>query len=81
MGTIAQLLELARLYGAAKGISHWRVSLFVFNDGKKLAALEKGKRITTERLDVAMQWFSDNWPVGTGWPAHIGRQEKQEAAE
>jgi len=81
MGTIAQLLELARLYGAAKGISHWRVSLFVFNDGKKLAALEKGKRITTERLDVAMQWFSDNWPPDTVWPAEIGRPARQEAAE
>ena len=81
MGTIAQLLELARLYGAAKGISHWRVSLFVFNDGKKLAALESGKRITTERLDVAMQWFSDNWPPDAVWPPDIGRPARQEAAE
>lgn len=81
MGTIAQLLALAAIYGRAKGISHWRVSQLVFNDGKKLAALEGGKRITTERLDVAMQWFSDNWPQAAAWPEEIARPAQQEAAE
>ena len=75
------MLTLAAVYGRAKGISHWRVSALVFNDGKKLAALEGGKRITTERLDVAMQWFSDNWPPDTAWPVEIGRPPRQEAAE
>jgi hypothetical protein len=72
IGTDA-LLALARAYGSATGASTTTISSRVFDDGKKLAAVEAGSDIYSGRLIRAVQWFSDNWPDGAEWPASVPR--------
>lgn len=73
MSGIEHLLTLARTYGAAVGIEQATVSSRVFDDGKKLGAIEQGSDIQVRRLERALQWFSDHWPEGIDWPAGIER--------
>jgi hypothetical protein len=77
MTSINHLLRVARAYGAAEGIAPSTVSWRVFGDTKKLGALETGSDIQIGRWERAMQWFSDNWPAGTEWPAGIARPMPQ----
>lgn len=72
IGTEA-LLALTRSYAAATGTSTTTISSRVFDDGKKLAAIEAGGDIYSGRLIRAIQWFSDNWPDGAEWPADVPR--------
>jgi hypothetical protein len=72
LGTDA-ILALAHAYGSATGASTTTISSRVFNDGKKLAAIEAGSDLFSGRLNRAVQWFSDNWPDGAEWPADVPR--------
>lgn len=74
-----QLVTVARTYCAARSLSMSRVSTLVFNEGKKLDAIERlGVDLSTGRFEAAMRWFSDNWPDGAAWPAAIARPQKIE---
>jgi hypothetical protein len=73
MSGIEHLLTLARLYGEVVGIEQSTVSSRVFDDGKKLGAIEQGSDIQVRRLERAVQWFSDHWPADQEWPAGIAR--------
>jgi hypothetical protein len=75
MMSIAALLELARSYAAHESVKLTTVSSRVFNDGKKLSALEAGGDLHSRRLHDAMQWLSANWPADLDWPAEIPRPE------
>lgn len=69
-----QLLAVARAYSEARGLSMARVSTLVFNEGKKLDAVEfHGADLATGRFEKAMRWFSDNWPGEAVWPAEVVR--------
>lgn len=69
-----QLLRVARAYCAARGLSMARVSTLVFNEGKKLDAIEThGADLATGRFEMAMGWFSTHWPEGAQWPAEVAR--------
>ena len=70
---IQQLLTVAQAFAGARGISLSRVSTLAFNDGGKFKALQNGADIGARRLTVALQWFSDNWPDGAGWPDGVDR--------
>lgn len=72
MTGIEQLVAVARRYAEIEMIELGTVSSRVFDDGKKLAAIEGGADIQVRRLERAMQWFSDNWPEGS-WPDEISR--------
>lgn len=50
-----------------------RVSTIVFNDGKKLAAIEGGADLQTSKFEQAMAWFSAHWPDDTAWPDDVPR--------
>lgn len=76
-----QLLTLARTYAAAEGIELSTVSSRVFNDGKKLAAIEAGGDLYSSRLEAAMQWFSDRWPEATEWPADLRRPQRVSSSD
>lgn len=73
MSGIEQLLHVARVYAAIEKIELSTVSSRVFNDGKKLAAIEAGADITVGRLERAMRWFSAFWPDGDPWPEGVSR--------
>lgn len=80
---IARIVELAETFAKARRLSLQSVSLYAAKRGGFLPALKAGQcGITLARRDAIIQWFSDNWPAGTAWPAEIPRpgQTKSRAA-
>ena len=78
MNAIEQLLKVARAYAEIERIGLSTVSSRVFNDGKRLEAIESGKDMRVRILERAMQWFSDNWPEGT-WPSGVPRPRRSDS--
>lgn len=75
-----QILTVARTFCRAKALSFSRVSTLVFNDGKKLNAIEEGADLQTASFERAMAWFSDNWPAQKAdWPAEVARPQREAA--
>ena len=69
-----QLIKVAEAFSEARSLSLARVSVLVFNDGKKLKAMaEQGVDLSTGKFEFAMQWFSSNWPEGAEWPPSVDR--------
>lgn len=68
MSGIEQLLIVARRYAEIEDVPLSTVSSRVFNDGKKIKALEDGADISVGRLERALRWFSLNWPADESWP-------------
>lgn len=76
-----QIIHVARAYCEERGLSLARVSTLIFNDGKKLDAIEtKGADLSTGKFEHAMRWFSINWPKGLRWPKGITRPAVTEGA-
>jgi hypothetical protein len=73
MNGIEQLLAVASAYMRATGLRQTTLSSRVFDDGKRLTAIENGAGITVARCERALQWFSDNWPEKGRWPAGVPR--------
>jgi len=73
MVTASDILRLAQIFAAATGIKVTTISSRVFDDSKKLSAIESGADLTLTRAITAMQWFSDNWPDGEAWPDDMVR--------
>ncbi|ACI92682.1 conserved hypothetical protein [Afipia carboxidovorans OM5] len=80
MHSIENLTAVANAYSGATDTPLKTLSWRIFNDGKKLDAVVSGKSdLTTSRYDLAMQWFSDNWPPRCAWPKGIARPAKKPA--
>lgn len=73
MNAIEQLLALANEYARAEGVPLPTVSSRVFDDGKKLSAIQAGSDIQVRRLERAVNWFSDHWPDKATWPSIVPR--------
>jgi hypothetical protein len=81
MALTDQLLTVARTYAEARSLSLSRVSTIVFNDGKKIEAIENGADLQTQNFERAMGWFAENWPDGARWPADVPRpRDRAEAS-
>jgi len=78
MSGIEQLLIIARRYAEIEKVPLSTVSSRVFNDGKKLRALEGGADISVGRFEQAVRWFSLNWPTGAPRP-DVGLANFEEA--
>jgi len=78
MSGIEQLLIIARRYAEIEEVPLSTVSSRVFNDGKKLKALEGGADISVGRFETAVRWFSMNWPDGAPRP-DVGLSAFEEA--
>lgn len=74
---ILQLIELSNLYCTATERTRSAVSKRVFNDGKVIDKLHAGGDLTTSRHQMALRWFSENWPENALWPADIERPPAQ----
>lgn len=74
------LLRVAQVYAQAVDKPLSTVSSRVFDDGKKLDAIERGFDLQSRRLAKAIQWFSDNWPDGAAWPVDIDRPRPTQPA-
>ncbi|MCC2608365.1 hypothetical protein [Neorhizobium petrolearium] len=73
MTLISSFLLLAETYCRAAGIAEATLSSRMFRDGKRIGQIREGSDIGVRRLDVAVQWLSDNWPEGFDWPAGVVR--------
>jgi hypothetical protein len=74
MNALSDLFSLADSYSAATGLADGTVSERVLKGGNRLRDLRAKKSdIGVRRLELAIQWFSDNWPADTKWPDGIDR--------
>lgn len=73
MSAIDDLLSLSRVYMDAAHVESTTLSSRMFDDGKKLNAIENGADIQVRRCERAIQWLSDNWPSVADWPIDIAR--------
>lgn len=80
---IKELLSVVDAYMKATGYKEGTVGTHAFNEGKSIAKLRAGGDIGTQRYELVMQWFSDNWPPQTAWPEGVGRppQKNKPVAE
>lgn len=75
------LLILARAFSAHIGKPLSTVSSRIFDDGKKLDAIAAGGDLYSARLNMAFQWFSDNWPSDLNWPDDVFRPSQSVSIE
>lgn len=68
-----RLLIAATAFASHRRLSISRVSTLVFGDGRKLKMVGEGGDLTTGRFEMAMRWFSANWPADLDWPAEVPR--------
>jgi hypothetical protein len=73
MTDIEKILILAQTASMALGVTERSLAVQAFNDAIKFERLKEGKDIGVRRAQKAIQWFSDNWPDDTEWPASIER--------
>jgi hypothetical protein len=76
MLTKDDLLTLAGLYADATGKRLSTIGVWLFNDGKKLAAIAAGADLHSGNLNAAVVKLSDHWPSDLDWPAGILRPER-----
>lgn len=79
MYTVAELVELARVYMAAKGIPASRLSVMQSSHNRLFERLMLGFDCRAEQAERASRWFDDNWPPDLDWPKTVVRQHKQKA--
>ena len=77
---ILQLIEVSNRYCAATERTRSAVSKRVFNDGKVLDKLQAGGDLTTSRHQMALLWFSENWPDNAEWPIDVPRPTRLTSA-
>lgn len=70
------LIALADAYADHRGVKTFRVGHLAAGRGAFFKALGEGCKVTTERYQRVLQWFSDHWPADLAWPADIPRPPK-----
>jgi hypothetical protein len=68
-----QIVAVADLFCQAKGLSRGRVATLIFNDGKRLDAIDQGSDLGTRQYEKAMAWLAQHWPEGVDWPDGVER--------
>jgi hypothetical protein len=80
--TIDHLKIIAVRYSELTGTPIKTLSSRIFDDGKRLDAIVAGAAdVTTARFDIALRWFSANWPGGEPWPDGVMRPDPAGGAE
>lgn len=80
MITADQLLDLARVYGAATGVALTTVGRHACDNDKVFTRLEQGRGCNLLSAERAWKWFAENWPPGLSWPASVPRAVSRDAA-
>jgi hypothetical protein len=68
---VRDLLELARLYGAAEGIALSTLGKKICNNSKIFSKLAGGGGANIHTVKRIETFFRAEWPEGTAWPADI----------
>ena len=79
--TFDKFLELTEIYAKHLGVPLTTVSSRLFNDSKRLDMLrdDAGRDVGIRKVEVAVQWLSDNWPKGCAWPKGVIRPARTAA--
>jgi hypothetical protein len=74
MDQIDALLILCDRYCKSVQKAEATLSTKLFGAGSRISQLRGGATdIGVRRLNRAIQWFSDNWPVDAAWPDGVDR--------
>lgn len=69
--TVQKMLEQ---FTQSTGLTLGAVSSRSLNEGKALRNFMEGRRsMTLGRVDLLLQWLSDNWPKNADWPQPLPR--------
>jgi hypothetical protein len=79
MYTVAELVELARVYMAATGVRASRLSVMAAGHNRLFERLMEGFDCRAEQAERASRWFDNNWPEDLEWPKTVVRQHKEKA--
>ncbi len=72
---LSHLRACADAYCSAKGVKLPTVAQKVLGDWRFFDRAAEGKTFTAKKYDVAMGWFSTNWPSDQDWPADVPRPQ------
>jgi len=67
------LISLASAYGALRQIGETTVGRHCAADGRFFSRIREGKTFTAKKYDEVVDWFSENWPDKSNWPAEVPR--------
>lgn len=71
------LLSCAETFAKAKGIGLPTLARRAAGDWRFFDRLHADdKTFTIRKYDEVVQWFSDNWPANTDWPAGFDRPKQ-----
>lgn len=77
MDQIKSLLELCDRYCETTQKAEATLSTKLFGAGSRITQLRAGSAdIGVRRWARALQWLSDNWPVGAQWPEGVERPHR-----
>ena len=67
----AEILKLARLYGAAEGVALSTVGRRAANNNKLFRRISEGFGVSTRTLAKLETFFRANWPDNAPWPPDV----------
>ncbi len=70
---IGQFLAVADAFKASAKMTDTTLSVFLYNDWKRIGMLRSGRDQTTRSHEKRLQIMSDNWPADAVWPADVPR--------
>jgi hypothetical protein len=74
MYTVAELVELARVYMAATGTTASRLSKLAANNNRLFERLSEGYDCHADMVERASGWFDEHWPDDLEWPKGVTRR-------
>jgi hypothetical protein len=77
---IPDFLRLVEAYCIATELAEATVSTRIFNDGKAIESIRRGRDVGVNRLNTAILLLSEKWPAKAKWPKGIERPEPVKAA-
>lgn len=77
MYTVAEIVELARTYMAATGVTASRLSKLAANNNRLIERLSEGFDCHADMVERASAWFDANWPDELPWPSSVTRRCEQ----
>jgi hypothetical protein len=81
MLTTPDILRLAHLYGAAKGVALSTIGKRACGNHKIFRRLAQGTGANIHTIERIERFFRDTWPQDAAWPADIVPGPERAAAE
>jgi hypothetical protein len=73
-----EILHLARIYGAAEGVSLGTVGRRALGNNKIIERIAAGRSANASSLIKLESFFRTHWPTSAAWPAELGPRPRQD---